>query len=288
MKNILFLSGKGGTGKTSLAAAFAVLSRDKVLADCDVDAANLHLLLDPHIVEEADFQGSSTAVKDDSACIMCGDCQRVCRFHAIDDEFNINPYLCEGCGACVLVCQTEAIRLVPQISGRWYIAETRLGSLAGAELYPGEETSGKLVSLVKEKARGLAEREHAERVVIDGSPGIGCPVIASVTGTDHVILVTEPSLSGLHDMDRALQVVRHFGIPAYLVVNKFDLNEDVTERIEAFARKENLPVLGRIPYDPRVPQQMIAGKSAVEDDESTAGEAMRAIYEAFETVMAEA
>ncbi len=281
MKSVLFLSGKGGTGKTSLAGAFAYLMEDKVLADCDVDAANLHLLLGPEIEAEGEFQGSKEAVKDASKCIDCGECARVCRFRAIDAEFNIDPFLCEGCGACVYVCPTDAISLSPRVSGKWYTASTRLGPLASAELYPGEETSGKLVTLVKQKAYALVKDIKAERLLIDGSPGIGCPVIASVSGATAVILVTEPSLSGLHDLERILKVVRHFRIPAYLVINKFDLNEEVSAQIEGFARKEELPVLGRIPYDLAVPRMMIAGKSAVEDPESAAGKAMREIFSRF-------
>jgi MinD superfamily P-loop ATPase len=282
MKTILFLSGKGGTGKTSLAGAFAVLSQNKVLVDCDVDAANLHLLLDPEVEETGEFQGSSEAVKDDAKCIDCGECRNVCRFDAIDEQFNIDPYLCEGCGACVYVCPTDAITLNPRISGEWYTAKTSLGPLASAELYPGEETSGKLVSLVKEKANSLAAKVQAEQLITDGSPGIGCPVIASVTGASAVILVTEPSLSGLHDLERILGVVSHFRIPAFLVVNKFDLNDDITLQVEKFAAEKGLEVIGRIPYDPAVPQRMIKGKSVVEDQDSSAGKAMREIHAYFE------
>lgn len=285
MKSILFLSGKGGTGKTSLAGAFATLNKNKVLADCDVDAANLHLLLDPEVEEKGEFHGSNEAVKDDAKCTNCGECRRVCRFYAIDEQFNIDPYLCEGCGACVYVCPTDAITLRPRVSGQWYTATSRLGPLASAELYPGEETSGKLVTLVKQKAHTLAKEVRAERLIIDGSPGIGCPVIASATGASAVILVTEPSLSGLHDLERILSVVTHFRIPAYLVVNKFDLNEEMTEQVEEFAASKEIMVLGRIPYDPGVPQRMIEGKSVVEDEQSPAGAAMRKIYARFEKAL---
>jgi len=281
MKSVLFLSGKGGTGKTSLAGAFAFLMEEKVLADCDVDAANLHLLLDPRIEQEGEFQGSKEAVKDDSKCINCGACARVCRFRAIDDDFNIDPFLCEGCGACAYVCPTDAITLKERISGRWYTAKSRLGPLASAELYPGEETSGKLVTLVKQRAYSLAKEISAERLLIDGSPGIGCPVIASASGASAVILVTEPSLSGMHDLERILKVVQHFRIPAYLVINKYDLNGEISARIEEFSREEGIPLLGRIPYDPAVPRLMIVGRSAVEDPESPAGAAMREVYYKF-------
>jgi len=194
-------------------------------------------------------------VKDNAKCTNCGECRRVCRFHAIDEQLNIDPYLCEGCGACVYVCPTDAITLSPRISGQWYTASTRHGPLASAELYPGEETSGKLVTLVKQKAHSLVKEVQAERLVIDGSPGIGCPVIASAT------------------------------IPAYLVVNKFDLNEEMTTQVEAFAKERELQMIGRIPYDPAVPQRMIEGKSVVEDEQSPAGAAMREIYARFEKAL---
>ncbi len=281
MKNILFLSGKGGTGKTSLAGAFAVLTQEKVLADCDVEAANLHLLLEPQIVSEGVFQGIKLAIKDNDKCIACGKCREVCRFRAIDEQFNIDSYMCEGCGACAYVCPSDAITLSLVDCGRWYTATTRLGPLAGAELYPGEETSGKLVAMVKQKAMELAEEAKLQALLSDGSPGIGCPVIASVSGVSAVILVTEPSLSGLHDLERILGVVEHFGVPAYLVINKADLNATISTQIEGFAERRKLAVLGQIPYDDTVTKMMIQGKCAVEDRDSQAGEAMREIFERF-------
>ena len=281
MKSVLFLSGKGGTGKTSLAGAFAFLAKEKVLVDCDVDAANLHLLLDPQVVSEDTFVGSKEAIKDPDRCTSCGECRKVCRFYAIDETFQIDPYLCEGCGACAYVCPVDAITLSPKESGHWFTATTRLGPLASAELLPGEESSGKLVTLVKQKADELGKQEKAERLVIDGAPGIGCPVIASVSGVNAVILVTEPSLSGLHDLERILGVVKHFHIFAWLVINKADLSEEVSRKIEAFAASHELPLLGRIPYDRKVTEQMVEGKSAVEDTESPAGAAMRQIFALF-------
>lgn len=284
MKSVLFLSGKGGTGKTSLAGAFAFLAKEKILADCDVDAANLHLLLDPKITSEGNFQGSKLAVKDNEKCTSCGKCREVCRFQAIDENFTIDSYMCEGCGACAYVCPVDAITLLLVDCGRWYTAQSRLGPLASAELYPGEETSGKLVMLVKQKAYELGKEKNAKLLLIDGAPGIGCPVIASVSGVSAVILVTEPSLSGLHDLERILGVVRHFGIAAYLVINKADINEKVSEKIEAFAAAEQLPVLGRVPYDRKVTKMMVVGKSAVEDAGSPAGAAMSVVFERFTEV----
>jgi len=278
MKSILFLSGKGGTGKTSLAGAFSVLATEKVLADCDVDAANLHLLLAPRIVHEGIYQGAKLAIKDEQMCTGCGRCREVCRFHAVSPDFQIDSYLCEGCGACVTACPVDAIDLEIQDTGRWYTAESRLGPLASAELLPGEETSGKLVAQVKQKAAELCQEAAAEWLLIDGSPGIGCPVIASASGVDVVVLVTEPTLSGLHDLRRVVGVVQHFGIPAYLVINKEDLNHTVAEQIETYAAEEKISVLGGIPYDPSVTAAMVAGRSAVEQEGSPAGEAMREIF----------
>lgn len=281
MREVLFLSGKGGTGKTSLAGAFAVLARGKVLADCDVDAANLHLLLSARTMLEGDFEGGKEAVRDAARCTCCGACRRVCRFQAVDARFEIDPFLCEGCGACVTVCPSEAMALVPKTSGRWLIAATPFGSLASAELLPGEETSGKLVALVKDKARQLAESERLERVLSDGSPGIGCPVIASIRGATAVILVAEPSLSGLHDLERVLGVVRHFSVPAYLVLNKADLCPELADRVEAFAADRGVPLLGSIPYDEQVLACVAEGRSVVEAPTSPAGQAMRVIFERF-------
>lgn len=275
MKRLLLLSGKGGTGKTTLAAALAVIADDKILVDCDVDAANLHLLLDPTVVSGGAFEGSKVAVKEDGRCQSCQACREACRFGAIDDDLRIDPFLCEGCGVCAHVCPNEAIRLVPRVSGHWSTSTTRFGPLASAELDPGEETSGKLVMLVKQKADGLAQAEDAAREVIDGAPGIGCPVIASVSGVDAVLLVTEPTLSGLHDLQRILWVVEHFDVPAYLVINKADLCEEVAARIELFARERGLSLLGRIPYDRRVTERMVSGSSIVDDSASPAGLAIR-------------
>jgi MinD superfamily P-loop ATPase len=288
MTELLFLSGKGGTGKTSLAGAFAVLMRKTVLGDCDVDAANLHLILAPVYVDEGEVEGSKEARVDSARCTGCGRCAEVCRFDAIDDGFRIDPFFCEGCGACVSACPTAAIELVSRVSGRWYAADTAYGPLVGAELHPGEEASGKLVSLVKQKARESADEGGFDRIVLDGSPGIGCPVIASVGGTTAVILVTEPSLSGIHDLERVLGVVRHFGPPAYLVINKADLSLALTRRLESFAEDHALPVLGRIPYDEAVGESLNAGRSVVENRTSPAGAAMREIFQRFLELHAEA
>ena len=277
MRQILFLSGKGGTGKTSLAGAFAVLLNRKALADCDVDAANLHLLLEATPVEQGLYEGSKEAAIDADLCIRCGKCVDICRFYAITESFRVDPLLCEGCGACESVCPTGAITLRPRVSGQWLVAETQVGPLVTAELLPGEEASGKHVTEVKRRALAVAEKRGLRKLVIDGSPGIGCPVIASASGVDLAILVTEPSRSGLHDLTRILEVVRHFRIEAGIVINKHDLSPVLTRTIEQFAEANGVPLLGKIPYDPLVPEAMVDGRSVVDDTESPAGIAMREI-----------
>jgi MinD superfamily P-loop ATPase len=244
------------------------------------------LLLHPRVLDEGEYQGSKEAVRDAEHCSRCGRCRAVCRFHAIDEELRIDPYLCEGCGACVTACPVDAIGLSPRTSGRWFTARTKQGPLASAELLPGEETSGKLVTEVKRRMRDLGVEAGAEWALVDGSPGIGCPVIASASGVDAVILVTEPTLSGLHDLERILGVVRHFRIPAHLVINKADLSPEVTARLEAFALDHELPVLGRIPYDRAVPACLIEGRSIVEEERSPAGAAIRDIFDRFVEAMA--
>jgi MinD superfamily P-loop ATPase len=273
MTRIVFLSGKGGTGKTTLAAAFAARADELAIVDADVDAANLHLVFHPTIEDTGEYSGSKVAVRDDERCTDCGRCREICRFDAVDDAFRPDPLLCEGCGACVTICPAEALRLVDQESGTWYVGRSGGRPMVGAELHPGEEVSGKLVSAVKERADAIAESEGIRRIAIDGSPGIGCPVIASTTGAQAAVLVTEPSRSGLHDLERILGVVNHFAIPAYLVINKADLSETLADEIDAFATRESVPVLGRIPYDESVVEAVRVGRNPI-DSEGPAGRAM--------------
>ena len=285
MKRLVFLSGKGGTGKTTLAAVFATRVDNLAVVDSDVDAANLHLVFHPEIDETGTYCGSSAALRDEEACTSCGVCRDACRFGAIGAAMEIDLLLCEGCGACVTACPAEALRLVERASGEWYVGRASRRPMVGAELFPGEEVSGKLISVIREKADEIAQRGKLDWMAIDGSPGIGCPVIASTTGTQAAVLVTEPSRSGLHDLERILGVVRHFRVPAYLILNKADLSEPLAEEIEAFARREGLPMLGRIPYDERVLGALRVGRSPADDPGSPAGRAMcEAVTRLLETI----
>jgi len=264
MKQIVIISGKGGTGKTVIAGAFAALAKNKVMADCDVDAADLHLLLEPSIKERHEFRSGKTAVIDMDKCVKCGKCIEVCRFEAIDEDFVVDRVSCEGCAFCSFVCPAGAIKMEENISGEWFISDTRFGPMVHAKLGVAEENSGKLVSLVRKQAKELAEKRKADWVIVDGAPGIGCPVIASLSGIDCAIVVTEPTLSGLHDADRVISVAKHFGILAKLIVNKYDLNADMTQKIEEYSKVNNIGLVGKIPFDKSVVEAMVEGKTIME------------------------
>jgi len=257
------LSGKGGTGKTSLTASLAVLAQKAVLTDCDVDAPDLHLLLKPEVVETQEFKASRVAVMDEGTCVQCGKCEEHCRFGAIE-KLVIDPVLCEGCGVCVYICPVAAVDIEERISGYAFISKTKYGSMSHARLNPGEENSGKLVTLVRQNAKKIAETENCELIINDGPPGIGCPVIASVGGVDMGLIVVEPTLSGIHDMERALGLLNHFKIPALVCVNKYDLNEENTDKIVEFCGSNGVEVVGKIPFDQIVTEAMVAGKPVVE------------------------
>jgi MinD superfamily P-loop ATPase len=279
MKQIVIISGKGGTGKTILTAAFASLAKNAVFADCDVDAADLHLLLKPSIKEKNIFKSGSTAVIKEDKCIECGKCIEVCRFDAIKENFIIDSISCEGCAFCSLICPTQAINMEENISGELFISETRYGPMVHAKLEIAEENSGKLVSVVREKAKEAAIEKDRELIIIDGSPGIGCPVIASITGADFAIVVTEPTLPGLHDLMRVAEVGKHFKIPLKLVVNKYDLNVELTEKIENFCSVNEIEILGRITFDKSVINAMVKGKTIIEFDNSTVRKEIIEIWE---------
>ena len=263
VKEITVLSGKGGTGKTSLTASFAVLTQHAVLTDCDVDAPDLHMLLKPEVLETQEFKASRVAVIDQDICVQCGKCEEHCRFGAIDKQV-VDPILCEGCGVCAYVCPVAAVELEKRVSGYAFISKTKYGPMSHALLNPGEENSGKLVALVRQNAKIVAEKENCELIINDGPPGIGCPVIASLGGVDMGLIVTEPTLSGIHDMERALGLLNHFKIPALVCVNKYDINEENTNRIVKFCESNGVEVVGKIPFDPIVTEAMVAGKPIVE------------------------
>lgn len=278
MKQLVVISGKGGTGKTTMAASLASLAEGgMVVADCDVDAPDLHLILKPEIKETHDFLGLKIAKIDPDKCTKCGECEKACRFDAISD-FQVDPRGCEGCKVCTLVCPSEAVRMIETISGHSYVSETRFGTMVHADLFPGEEASGKLVTMVRELAFKVAEREKKDLVLIDGSPGIGCPVIASITGTDIALVMTEPSISGAHDLERILSVTKHFGVKALVCVNKYDLNVEMTGEIEDLCREMGVDVVGKLPFDPGVVEAMISGTTLVEV-EGPVGEAIRSVWD---------
>lgn len=264
MKQLTVLSGKGGTGKTTITASLAVLAKNAVVADCDVDAPDLHMLLHPEVVKTQEFKGAKLAVINELECTKCGLCREKCRFDAITEDIKVDPISCEGCGVCTIVCPVNAVTLIERISGHAYISKTKYGFMAHAMLSPSEANSGKLVTLVRQNAKILAKKEHSDLIIIDGSPGIGCPVIASVTGVDAGLVVTEPTLSGIHDLKRALQLLRHFNVPPLVCVNMHDINRGNTDQILSFCRKDSIKVVGKIPFNPVVTEAMVHGKSSVE------------------------
>ncbi|MBB6481791.1 ATP-binding protein [Spirochaeta isovalerica] len=259
VKEIVVISGKGGTGKTTFTASLAPFLKDVVIADCDVDAPDLHILLNPRIEEESIFSGSAKARIDEDLCTRCNLCAEHCRFGAIDKTPRINPMKCEGCGVCEYICPADAITLKDVTTGKVYKGITEYGPMVHARLVPGEETSGKLVSRVRNEAKKRAESEEKPYVLIDGSPGIGCNVISSITGASTVVIVTEPTLSGLHDLKRVLEVAARFSGKAYVVINKYDLSREMSEKIEIEAEKSGAPVLMKLPFDKKI-VQAVTGK----------------------------
>jgi MinD superfamily P-loop ATPase len=284
MKQLVILSGKGGTGKTSLAAAFAHLASQSrladriVLADADVDAANLELVLQPRLLEQEDFRGGQVAVIDQDTCASCGDCQAVCRFDAIlplstsgsptgvlrkgtgGEGYRVDPIACDGCAACVYQCPNGSISMQEQVAGKFCVSESRYGPLYHANLYPGRENSGKLVTLVKQRARLRALDEDRQLVLVDGPPGIGCPVISAASGADLALIVAEPTVAGVHDMKRILQTTGHFRLPALVCINKADIYPLGSDQIEAYCRENAIEIVGKIPFDETVTEAMMHGE----------------------------
>ena len=280
MREVVVLSGKGGTGKTSIVGSFAAIAQSKVLADCDVDAADLHLLLSPIVKkEENEFWSGQVAVIDEEKCTECGICQDVCRFRAIRD-FKVDPLSCEGCGFCYHACPDEAITMEDCLSGHWFVSETRYGPLVHARLGIAEENSGKLVALVRQNAIAIAKKEDLSYIITDGPPGIGCPVISSLSGANLALLVTEPTLSGMHDLERVLGVCRHFGVPALVCINKYDINSENTRQIEGFCSEQGVDVVSKIPMDNVVTEALVRGIPVVEYCQNGVSREIRMLWEA--------
>ncbi|MGQ9689289.1 MAG: ATP-binding protein [Desulfobaccales bacterium] len=279
IKELVVLSGKGGTGKTSLVGALAALVPDKVMCDADVDAADLHLILSPRVLERHDFIAGHKAEIDPETCIQCRDCLNWCRFGAISDVLVINPLLCEGCGVCHFLCPAEAVRFPDNHCGEWYVSDTRFGTLVHARLGLAEENSGKLVTLVRHEARRLAADQNRPFILTDGPPGIGCPAISSLGGATAALLVSEPTVSGHHDLERVASLAEHFKVPVLVVVNKADLHWQAAEKIAEWCVSQGYPFLGHIPFDPDFTQAQVEGKTIMEYDNKRLGSLLREVWE---------
>ena len=279
MRELVVISGKGGTGKTSITAAFASLVQNSVLCDADVDAADLHLILNPDIQKNTDFMGGHEAIIDIEKCTQCGHCIELCRFNAIPDTFEVDPIECEGCGVCVDLCPEQAIDFPETICGKWFISNTRFGPMVHARLGIAQDNSGKLVSLVRQEAKKIAEQKNLDLILTDGPPGIGCPVIASIGQATAVLIIAEPTVSGLHDMKRVGHLAKHFNIPAMVCINKFDLNLDQTQNIENYARDNDISIVGKISFDPTFIKAMILAQTVFEyNTESQASIEVRQVW----------
>lgn len=286
MKELVILSGKGGTGKTSITASFALLAQRPVVADCDVDAADLHLVLVPEVQQRHDFYSGHEAVVRADDCTGCGDCFDLCRFDAISSVARadgssvctIDPTACEGCAVCAYFCPQGAIDFPDRLCGEWMVSEAASGPMVHAHLGVAAENSGKLVTTVRQQARRIAEAQGHDLILVDGPPGIGCPVIAAITGATAVLVVTEPSIAGEHDLERVLALTRHFGIPASVCVNKWDINPAICERIEDKARQAGARVLGRVRYDPLVTQAQLQERAVIET-EAPSGQDIRHLWQ---------
>jgi MinD superfamily P-loop ATPase len=282
MREVLIISGKGGTGKTSLAAAFAHLAGDKVICDLDVDAPDLHLSLKPTHQRVEEYFSGNMAVIDSTRCVQCGICLEMCRYGAIsrmDDAFQVNRLKCEGCKVCVHFCPAEAIDFPQKHCGQWFISDTRFGPMVHAQLFPGQENSGRLVALLKQQARELAQVESRNLILCDGAPGIGCPVISSLSGTDLVVAVTEPTPSGRHDLERVVELCAHFKLPVGVVINKFDLNSRETSSIEDFCLEQGLHLLPQLPHDTAMTEAMVRGQAITEYQSDGLAKLVRRIWD---------
>jgi len=285
MKEVVVLSGKGGTGKTSIVGSLAAITQSKVLADCDVDAADLHLLLQPVTQQKHEFWSGQVAVIHEEKCTQCGLCQEVCRFDAIND-FRVDSIACEGCGFCFHICPDEAIIMQENLSGHWFISETKYGHLVHARLGIAQENSGKLVALVRQQAKIIAEKQGFNYIISDGPPGIGCPVISSLSGANLALLVTEPTLSGMHDLERVLGVCHHFGVPAIVCINKYDINEDNTCQIENYCLGQGVEVATKIPFDNVVTEALVQGLPVVEYSQGKVAQEIESLWQRISCTLA--
>ncbi len=278
MKEVVVLSGKGGTGKTSIVGSFAALAKDAVLVDCDVDAADLHLILQPVVRQKQEFWSGLTASIDESRCTQCGLCQELCRFKAIND-FKVNRTSCEGCGFCSHICPSEAITMKENLAGHWFISDTRYGPLIHARLGIAQENSGKLVATVRKQAREIAEKQKMDYIISDGPPGIGCPVISSLSGASLALLVTEPTLSGIHDLERVLDVCHYFSVPALVCINKYDINEENSRQIETYCHTEGADVVAKIPFDNVFTEAMVHGMPVVKYSDGVVSQRIKRLWQ---------
>lgn len=267
VKELVVISGKGGTGKTTLTSSFAYLMKNKIIVDADADAADMFILMKPKVKEEHKFKGKAVAVIDQKKCISCGVCKKLCKFDAInvsDGKYSVNPVKCDSCTLCQIACPEDAIEMEDQISGEWFISETAYGTMVHARLTPGAENSGNLVTMVKHRAHILSEENNIDYILVDGSPGVGCPVISTISGAAFVVIVTEPTQSGIHDLKRVKKLCDSFKIESGVVVNKYDLNEDITNSIKQFAGVHKMPFLGTVPFDKCAIDALVNKKLAVE------------------------
>lgn len=283
MKELVIISGKGGTGKTSITAAICTLAENKVMVDCDVDAADMHLILNPEVQKTVEFYSGKQAEINPDICVQCGRCIEVCKFDAISEDFVVDEIKCEGCGACYFNCPMKedgAMKFEEVKSGEWFESNTRFGKLIHAKLGIAEENSGKLVSEIRNHARLVANRNKNDLIIVDGSPGIGCPVIASISGANLVLIVTEPTMSGLHDAKRVLELTKHFKIPASVCINKCDISDDLTTEMEEFCSENNIELLGKIPYSKEFTKAMIKSETVIENSpESEVSKEIKAIWQ---------